>query len=105
MRRVCHENPNVLREPPPQVLFSDFGDSSLDFSLLFWIADPLLHPRTTSELRFAIDAAFRDAAIEIPFPQRDLHVRSGFDASGRKERMGPPIAPPKPPPIPEWRSR
>jgi small-conductance mechanosensitive channel len=75
--RVARAHRNVLTDPPPTVLFSDFGESSLDFRLLVWLADPLLRPKTTSEIRFAIDQAFREASIEIPFPQRDLHLRSG----------------------------
>ena len=76
LEKVAEEHPGVLAQPAPLVLFKDFGDSSLDFALLVWIGDPLLHPRITSELRFAVDAAFREAGIEIPFPQRDIHVKS-----------------------------
>jgi small-conductance mechanosensitive channel len=74
---VARTNPTVLIEPAPSVLFVDFGESSLDFILLVWLADPLLGQTTASELRFAIDRAFRERGIEIPFPQRDLHLRSG----------------------------
>ena len=75
---VAGEHPDVIAEPPPNVLFTEFGDSSLNFKLLVWIAEPLAAPRISSELRFAIDAAFRETEIEIPFPQRDLHLRSGW---------------------------
>jgi small-conductance mechanosensitive channel len=68
--------PRVLADPPPEVRFAAFGDSSLDFSLLCWIADPREDLRVASSLRFAIDAAFRQAGINIPFPQRDLHVKT-----------------------------
>ena len=74
--RVAGATEPVLRDPKPEVRFESFGDSSLDFSLLVWIADPREDLRIASELRFAIDAAFREAGIEIPFPQRDVHVRS-----------------------------
>ena len=66
----------VLAEPKPEVRFEDFGDSSLSFSLLVWIADPGEDRRVSSELRFEIERRFRAAGIEIPFPQRDLHIRS-----------------------------
>jgi potassium efflux system protein len=66
----------VLREPAPQVRFEGFGASSKDFALLAWIADPRRDLAVGSDLRFAIDAAFRAASIEIPFPQQDVHVRS-----------------------------
>jgi small-conductance mechanosensitive channel len=77
LERVASEHPAVLDDPPVRVQFVDFGESSLDFKLFVWIRDPLLRPVTTSDLRFAIDRAFREASIEIPFPQRDLHIRSG----------------------------
>jgi len=66
----------VLGNPAPEVRLDAFGDSSLDFSLLVWIADPAEDLRIASSLRFAIDAAFRREGISIPFPQRDLHVKS-----------------------------
>jgi potassium efflux system protein len=66
----------VLTEPAPEVRFEDFGDSSLNFSLLVWIADPGEDRRLSSQLRFDIERRFRAAGIEIPFPQRDVHVRS-----------------------------
>ncbi len=72
-------HPRVLREPAPEVRFLDFGESSLDFSLLVWISDPRDDLRIASDLRFAVDAAFRRAGIAIPFPQRDLHLVSGLD--------------------------
>lgn len=67
--------PQVLTTPPPEVRFEAFGDSSLDFSLLVWISDPREDRRTSSMVRFAIAAAFREAGIEIPFPQREVHLR------------------------------
>ncbi len=75
--RVASEDDGLLAEPAPEVQFDNFGDSSLDFSLLVWIADPGEDHRASSRLRFAIDAAFRAAGIEIPFPQRDVHMKSG----------------------------
>jgi small-conductance mechanosensitive channel len=82
LERVASEHPAVLPEPPPQVHFTDFGDSSLDFALLVWVDDPIRQARIASDLRFAIDAAFREQRIEIPFPQRDLHLRSSEVALG-----------------------
>jgi len=74
---VSHQQPHVLSTPPPLVFFTGFGDSSLDFELLVWIADPPKQLVIKSDLYFAIEAALRDHNIEIPFPQRDLHGRSG----------------------------
>jgi small-conductance mechanosensitive channel len=76
---VAKAHPAILEMPEPIVFFEDFGDSALDFRLMGWLADPRLEPRVASDLRFAVDRAFRNAGIEVPFPQRDLHLRSGFD--------------------------
>ena len=68
-------NPQVKKKPTPDVIFTDFGDSSLDFSLLFY-SEHLFHiERIKSEIRFEIDKQFRANKITIPFPQRDLWVR------------------------------
>lgn len=68
-------HPEALKEPGAQVFFTDFADSALAFVLTLWIAHPKDEPLVTSDLRFAIDRAFREKKIEIPFPQRDVHVR------------------------------
>jgi len=76
--KVAKAHPKILATPPPRVWFQDFGASSLDFELLGWVDDPAATPLRTlrSELRFAIYTALTEANIEIPFPQRDLHIRS-----------------------------
>lgn len=74
--KVAADNERVLKEPAPKVWFSEFGDSSLNFILLCWIANAGEKYDVTSELNYAIDQGFRDNGIEIPFPQRDLHLRS-----------------------------
>lgn len=71
------KHPQVLRIPPPRVLFVGFGDSSLDFELLVWCADPSQQYLLKSDLYFTIEAQLNAVGVEIPFPQRDLHVRSG----------------------------
>jgi small-conductance mechanosensitive channel len=76
---VAHADEKVDQEPEPEVLFESFGDSALQFALLVWIADPRDDLRTASRLRFAIERAFREQKIEMPFPQRDLHIRSGLE--------------------------
>ncbi len=70
----CH--PDVLQEPAPSPVFTAFGDSSLNFELRVWLADVAKRVGTRSDLLQAIDARFRREEIEIPFPQRDLHLRS-----------------------------
>jgi small-conductance mechanosensitive channel len=77
---VARRCPDVLADPPLRVEFVRFGQSSLDFELHLWIADPQQRESVTTALHFAIRAAFLDEAIEIPFPQYDLHFRS--DAPG-----------------------
>ncbi|RZM75701.1 mechanosensitive ion channel family protein [Leptolyngbya iicbica] len=73
---ASYQHPQVLSKPPPLVFFKGFGDSSLDFELLVWIADPPKQLVIKSDLYFSIEAALRQHNIEIPFPQRDLHIRS-----------------------------
>jgi small-conductance mechanosensitive channel len=62
--------------PQPTVLFRAFGDSSLNFELRVFLYDIEDRLKVISEINFAIDKAFREQGIEIPFPQRDLHVKS-----------------------------
>lgn len=69
--------PRVMRRPKPAVRFDGFGDSSLDFTMLPWLNDPDQRFVVASALRYSVDAAFREHDVEIPFPQRDLHLRSG----------------------------
>ena len=76
---VARENEKVLREPPPSVVFMGFGASSLDFELrAFTRMETLIGVR--DELNMAVDKAFREAGIEIAFPQQDIHIRSVEDA-------------------------
>jgi small-conductance mechanosensitive channel len=78
LRRVASENDRVLRSPEPQALFRAFGESSLDFELRFHVeASGVVE--VPSELHLAITEAFAEAGITIPFPQRDLHLRSAAE--------------------------
>ncbi len=76
LENVARENTDVLKNPAPRVRFRRFGDSSLDFELLGWIAMPIDRGRVAHELHCEVYKAFLANKIEIPFPQRDLHVRS-----------------------------
>lgn len=80
---VARGHDEVLTDPEPIVMFQSFGDSSLDFELGVWLAGAEREPIILSDLRFAIVEAFREHDVEIPFPQRDLHVRSGLEPLGR----------------------
>ncbi len=75
---VAGAHPGVLKQPEPDALFQGFGDSSLNFVLRVWTRDYITTPGILrSELNFAISRMFKEHGIEIPFPQRDLHIRSG----------------------------
>ncbi len=77
LEEVAANHPDVLTVPPPEVLFTGFGDSSLDFELRVWTITRVQFPRIlASEIYFMIFKAFKEHGIEIPFPQRDLHVKS-----------------------------
>ncbi len=76
---IAEDNENIIKTgimPKPIVLFREFGDSSLNFELRVFLRNVDSRLRIISELNFAIDKAFREEGIEIPFPQRDLHVKS-----------------------------
>lgn len=76
LRGVADAHGKVLRHPEAKVWFMGFGDSSLDFELLVWTEDFEAKYQTASDLNYAIDKAFREQGITIPFPQRDLHIKS-----------------------------
>ena len=75
--QVAGEHPDVLREPAPDVIFAGFGDSSLDFELRVWTMSQVRTPQILqSDMYFSIFKLFKQEGIEIPFPQRDLHLRT-----------------------------
>jgi small-conductance mechanosensitive channel len=73
---VAHSHPNVLKTPPPRAFFLSFGDSALEFILRGWIADFNDGYAVRSELGVAVQRALKEAKISVPFPQRDLHLRT-----------------------------
>ncbi len=92
---VANENKEVLKSPAPVVRLREFGDSSWNMFLGAWIRDPEDYYRVRSELNCAIVRKFRETGVEIPFPQRDLHIRSPLpvpltsqDGSQQPERPG-----------------
>jgi len=76
LQKVAADNADIVADPAPRVRFRLFGDFSLNFELLGWISQPVDRGRVKHELNCAIYKAFGDNGIEIPFPQRDLHVRT-----------------------------
>ena len=91
---AAEENPNTLKDPTPSVFLEKFGENSLDFELVVWSSEMSYRPRRyRSDLNFAMEEKLRQAEIEIAFPQRDLHIRSGVlkvqnvDAADRHAEM------------------
>jgi small-conductance mechanosensitive channel len=76
LKEVALEHPAVLKDPGPDVLLREFGDSSWNMRLRAWIDNPQGHHVIRSEINCAIVRKFREKGVEIPFPQRDLHLRS-----------------------------
>jgi small-conductance mechanosensitive channel len=76
LHEVACGHVDVLRQPAPVVLCLGFGESALDFELRAWTASFETSLQTKSELTLAVSEALAAAGIEIPFPQRDLHLRS-----------------------------
>ncbi|MGK7877429.1 MAG: mechanosensitive ion channel domain-containing protein [Xenococcaceae cyanobacterium] len=73
---AAKSHPDVLITPRPQVWFQKFGDSSLDFNLLVWTGEPKKQFKLKSDLNYRIEMSLRRYGVEVPFPQRDLHLRS-----------------------------
>jgi small-conductance mechanosensitive channel len=76
LKEVALENPEILRNPEPDVHLREFGDSSWNMKLRIWIDNPKRHPVVRSDINCAIVRKFRENGVEIPFPQRDFHLRS-----------------------------
>ncbi|MBC8768002.1 mechanosensitive ion channel [Arenibacter sp. BSSL-BM3] len=74
LENIAGNQKGVLKNPKPFVLFEDFGDSALLFSINFYINDSYGDPKIKSAMRYRIDAKFREHEISIPFPQRDIHL-------------------------------
>lgn len=74
LKSCAIENNKIANKPEPFVRFNNFGESSLDFQLYFWVKETFLVENIKSDLRFAIDEAFRKNGVTIPFPQRDVHM-------------------------------
>lgn len=79
---VAEQHPLALRRPAPEVVFSQFGDSTLDFELRVIVAKRDLFPKVKHEINMAINAAFREKGIEIAFPQREIRVKSDASSAG-----------------------
>jgi len=86
---VAEANPNVSSEHKPEVFFDAYGDSSINFNLLVWMdLRQIGEKRLRSELYYSIFEALKKAGIEIPFPQHDLHIRSGLPPVSFQKESG-----------------
>jgi len=72
---LAEKHDGIAKDPKPFVRFTNFGESSLDFELLFWSTKTFRIENIKSDLRYSIDDAFRKQGITIPFPQRDVHMK------------------------------
>lgn len=72
--KAAKNHPKVMKHPPPLVLFMDFGDSSLNFKLIFTLNNSFEAVMPQSDIRFEINRLFKENNITIPFPQRDVHL-------------------------------
>ncbi|RYJ42882.1 mechanosensitive ion channel family protein [Flavobacterium beibuense] len=77
LKEAAAEEPGVLQKPAPFVRFNNFGESSLDFSVYFWVEDVFRVENAKSQMRYRILDKFRKNGVSIPFPQRVLHTATG----------------------------
>jgi potassium efflux system protein len=85
INEICATNPRVLSEPAPQIYFSAYGESSLDFTIWVHLRTPNDRIPATHELNSAMFEAFRQAGVEVPFPQRDLFIKNWPSGLGQVE--------------------
>ena len=76
---IAQSNDQVCTEPLPRVRFREFGDSALIFQLLFWIEKPEMRGRVVDSVNSVIYNRFIENNIEIPFPQRTIHIKKTID--------------------------
>ena len=74
--QAARSHPHVLANPEPDVGLAGFGDSALQFDLSFWIAEAKGGVGVQSDLRFEIHRLFKENGIELPFPQREIHLKA-----------------------------
>lgn len=93
MLEVAADHPRILEDPGPSATFEQFADSSLNLILRAYLPDLDNRLTTISELHSEIDKRFAAAGIEIPFPQQDLHLRSGWEKTQREGETGEQVEP------------
>ncbi len=93
LRNLAEKHPDVMADPAPQVFFIGFGDSALNFELRVFSPQMDAMMRVRHDLHLAIDDAFREAGIEIAFPQQDIHIRSGLEPLAKALERPPAASP------------
>ena len=103
MHDIAGRHPRILKHPEPIVLFTAFGDSTLNFALRFWVQDYDVGVSTSSDLRLIMEREFRAHNIEVAFPQLDVHIKqmppraiTPRDMPPRSEPRAPQIRRPRP---------
>ncbi len=91
---VARAHPEVVDDPEPRAFFMSFGDSALTFMLRCWISDFDQGFVARSELSVAVQRALADAGIAVPFPQRDLHLRTVSPDAAAELTSSPPAGTP-----------
>lgn len=85
---IADAHEGVLKIPAPDVLLDSYGDNSINFNLRVWTSSYVNKPRVLrSELYYEVFRRFGEEKIEIPFPQRDIHLKSGFENLGNKSNF------------------
>jgi len=79
LEKAAKEHPDVLERPVPRIMFTNFGNSSLDFRLHFYSLEPWRIDFVKSDLRFTVYRLFEENNIQIPFPQTDVWIRTPND--------------------------
>ncbi len=90
LQQIAEEHPLILEDPAPIVGFEGFGDSCLDLVLRCFLPNLDNRPKVLTQLHIAIDRRFKDAGIEIAFPQRDVHIRTmppQFNLTGKMPQL------------------
>lgn len=81
LTNILSNHPQILKVPSPIVLFMNFGDSSIEFVIKYWVTHFLLENDVHSDIMFEIEKQFRENGITIPFPQRDVHIINQNDTN------------------------
>ncbi len=94
LQEICNANPRAMHDPGPQIFFEAYGDSSLDFCIRVFLHTTSDRVPATHEINMAIFEAFLEHGIEIPFPQRDLHIiderKNRLENAGELDPLGSP---------------